>query len=76
MGIEIIPPSRREKIVNDDFPERRLSSFFEEIVQNFKNLPDQMPHISDATGTTIAGNEAKINEILVALQNSGLMAGP
>lgn len=72
----ITPPARREKITNNDYPSQRICVFFEEVSRAFENLPEQIPNIADVSGLTIAGNEAKINEILAALQASGLMAGP
>lgn len=78
MGEIITPPGRRVRIVSEEngTPTQRCAEFFEKISNSFRELPDQMPYISDASGATPAGNEAKINEILNALRNSGLMATP
>jgi len=75
MATDLIPPSRREPLVSRDLmPERRLSTFFEEVATR---IPNQMTNIADISFPTNATtNGAKINEILAQLLASGLMAAP
>lgn len=75
MATDLIPPSRREPLVDRErMPERRVSTFLEAVAAR---IPDQMTNITDITfPTTAAVNGAKINEILAQLLASGLMAAP
>jgi hypothetical protein len=73
----LIPPARREPLVEKSgVPTRRAITFLEDVATQINGLPSQMSNIADVSGTSAANNEAKINEILAELINSGLMAAP